>query len=452
MSLLDLVEKDEPLTVSQYTARMKGLLEREVPPCWVMGEVSNLRRQGSGHLYFSLKDQGAQLPAVMFRGNAVNLSFELTDGMLVVAFGEISVYAPHGRYQLIVRAMQASGEGKLYREFERLKSKLRDEGLFDAERKRSLPLLPLRLAVVTSPTGAALQDFLRVLKRRGWIGRLSIFPVKVQGEGSSKEIVEAVEMANHGERFDLMALIRGGGSIEDLWSFNEEKVVRAVAASAIPTLSGVGHEIDYTLCDFACDQRAETPSGAAEMISSLYSDTVSRLDETKRALDQIVDQRVESLKTSLVSQSTRLAAQSPVSALEKAFLRIDELDARFRSVARSEFQRIKDHLTRSKIRFSQIDLRTSLRDRADIVSDLALRIHNRVDAYLTETRQRARIAAAKLGAMSPQATLSRGYAMLENSKGELVTRASEPEIGDRLVARMSDGELELETRGKREYK
>jgi exodeoxyribonuclease VII large subunit len=259
-------------SVSDFTRRIKAVLESQVRPGWVRGEVSNLRVQASGHVYFSLKDAGAQLSAVMFRGDASRQDVKLRDGIQVLLYGEISVYEARGNYQLIVRAVIEDGVGRLQREFEALKQRLAAAGLFAAENKVALPAMPRTVGFITSPSGAAVQDFVRILIRRGWRGRVVVLPAKVQGEGAAAEMVEMLRLACNpaacGVAFDLLVIGRGGGSLEDLWAFNEEALVRAVAACPLPIISAVGHEIDFTLCDFAADVRVETPSAAAELISS----------------------------------------------------------------------------------------------------------------------------------------------------------------------------------------
>jgi exodeoxyribonuclease VII large subunit len=267
------------LQVSQLTRLIKGQLEGQFKQVWVQGEVSNLRRQSSGHVYFSLKDAGSQLPCVLFGRDAQRQSFQLEDGMELLLFGDLSVFEPHGRYQLITKIAIQSGEGRLQIEFERLKKKLAEEGLFDASSKKNIPILPRRIAVITSPSGAAVRDFLRILRRREYGGEVVLFPARVQGKGAAEEVTAMLKHAAASKGFDLIVITRGGGSIEDLWAFNEELLARAVAACPLPVISAIGHEIDTVLTDYAADQRAETPSAAAELISSLYLDAKQRLED-----------------------------------------------------------------------------------------------------------------------------------------------------------------------------
>lgn len=443
MALEDLFDDVPRVSVSQYTAAIKKALEKRIPPAWVIGEVSNLRSQASGHLYFSLKDAGAQVPAVMFRGQASRLKFELRDGMQVLAFGEISVYEPHGRYQLVVRELEESGEGRLHKEFERLKRKLSEEGLFDSDRKRALPVLPLRVAIVTSPTGAALQDFARILKRRGWGGRLRVHPVRVQGAGAAEEIDSAIRFVNELESDDLIVIARGGGSIEDLWAFNEERVARSVFESRIPIVSAVGHEIDFTLGDFAADARAETPSGAAEMISTAYIETIDRLELARSELDDLAATRLVELKGELRMSQQMLKAASPMGVVERAFLSIDELRARFLSAYRGSVSERRDRFRELERRLADQDVAFSLRGWNDSLDGLERRMELRLSERLVSLRGRLDVLGASLRAMSPQATLDRGFALLEDERGGAVTDVGATHEGARLKATVRDGSLSV---------
>ena len=297
-----------PISVTEFTRRVKNLLEGSMGACWVKGEVSNLRIQPSGHVYFSLKDAGAQLSAVMFRMQAARQTVKLRDGLQVVALGDVGVYEARGQYQLVVRTLVDDGVGALQREYEALKRRLSEEGLFDAARKKPLPQMPGTVGFVTSPTGAAVQDFLRILIRRGWRGRVVVLPAKVQGEGAAAEMVAMLGLAGTLGIFDLIVIGRGGGSIEDLWAFNEEILVRAVAACPVPTISAVGHEIDFTLCDFAADLRAETPSAAAELVSSEFVRFAERTESAGEAISSAVSQAMGALEGAPVPRALAPAA------------------------------------------------------------------------------------------------------------------------------------------------
>jgi exodeoxyribonuclease VII large subunit len=336
---------DRVESVSEFTRRVKTLLESGLRPTWVRGEVSNVRAQASGHVYFSLKDAGAQVSAVLFRGDAARQTVKLRDGLQVVVYGEVSVYEARGQYQLIVRAVIEDGVGRLQREFEALKKRLADEGLFEAARKRALPELPATVGFITSPTGAAVQDFLRILMRRGWRGRVVVLPAKVQGEGAAAEMVTMLTLAQELGIFDLLVIGRGGGSLEDLWAFNEEPLVRAVAACTVPVISAVGHEIDFTLCDFAADVRAETPSGAAELISSHFVAAMERAVQAREALRETATAAVERARERLDHARSRLRLLSPTAQVEQGQLRLDDLTNRLGSALRTAVQVKRQRLT-----------------------------------------------------------------------------------------------------------
>lgn len=441
--LEDLFDDIPRVSVTKYTAAIKKALEGRIPPAWVIGEISNLRKQSSGHLYFSLKDAGAQVPAVMFRAQSSRLGFEPRDGMQVLAFGEISVYEPHGRYQLLVREMKESGEGRLFKEFERLKRKLADEGLFANELKKPLPLLPLRVAIITSPTGAALQDFIRILKRRSWGGLLHIFPAKVQGAGSADDIEAAIRYVNEVGGYDLLVVSRGGGSIEDLWSFNEESVARAVFDSSIPVVSGVGHEIDFTLSDFAADVRAETPSAAAEMISSSYLEAVNRLNEARDDLHERAVSAVAEFRSSLEGVRKDLKASSPSALLERSFLRIDEMGTRFASAYREAIYERRDTLREIERRFASREVASKVVGLRERLDRLERRLGNSLGEQVASLRSRLDLTGATLKAISPEATLQRGYSILQDAQGRPLFSVEGSKPGDSLRAALSDGSLEL---------
>src|SRR6266403_1471667 len=277
------------LSVTELTHRVKDLLEERFPSVWVEGEISNVRSPSSGHIYFTLKDSGAQLAVVLFRGVAVKVGFKLKDGLQVIAFGDISVYEKSGQYQLVARRLLPKGLGALQLAFEELKQRLAKEGLFDSARKKPIPALPQRIGLVTSPTGAAIRDFLNIIGRRFPNVHIIIHPVRVQGEGAAQEIADAIDEFNalHASRrlpLDVLIVTRGGGSLEDLWAFNEEVVARALARSNIPTISAVGHEIDFTIADFVADLRAPTPSAAAELVVKSKDEYCALMREYEKRL------------------------------------------------------------------------------------------------------------------------------------------------------------------------
>jgi exodeoxyribonuclease VII large subunit len=410
---------DRVESVSEFTRRVKTLLESGLRPGWVRGEVSNLRAQASGHVYFSLKDAGAQLSAVLFRGDAVKQSVKLRDGLQVVVYGEVSVYEARGQYQLIVRAVIEDGVGKLQREFEALKQRLADEGLFAPERKRAIPELPVTVGFITSPTGAAVQDFLRILTRRGWRGRVVVLPAKVQGEGAAAEMVAMLATAQALGIFDLLVIGRGGGSLEDLWAFNEEALVRAVAACALPVISAVGHEIDFTLCDFAADVRAETPSAAAELISSHFVAALERAERACEAMVGALDGAVERARERLDHARSRLRLLSPVAQIEQGQLRVDDLANRLGSALRAAVQGKRQAFSEMQTQWQ----RCSPETRVQLESHRLLSLWKRLQAA------------------SPASVLNRGFAIVRDEAGRPVGRKAGVRSGQRLQTEFKDGIL-----------
>jgi exodeoxyribonuclease VII large subunit len=411
-------------SVTEFTRRVKQVLEGGIQPGWVRGEVSNLRAQSSGHIYFSLKDAGAQLSAVLFRGDAVRQTVKLRDGLQVVVFGEVSVYELRGQYQLIVRLLVDDGLGRLQREFEALKARLTAEGLFAAERKKKIPTMPLTVGFVTSPTGAAAQDFVRIIRRRKWCGRVVILPAMVQGPGAAGEVIAMLKLAEQLKIFDLLVVGRGGGSIEDLWTFNEEAVVRAVAACGLPTISAVGHEIDFTLCDFAADLRAETPSAAAELITSHFVQCAERVRQVDEALFTLLSGGVRQAAAALDHARSRLRLLSPTAQVERGFLRLDDLANRLGAALRHSTQRRRQQM---------IDLRNQLarhspEQRVQLESQKLLSLWKRLQAA------------------SPASVLNRGFVIMRDEKGKPVTRRAQVKPGS-LSAEFADGALKVRPEG-----
>ena len=414
-------KSDQVVSVSEFTRKVKALLESGIRLGWVRGEVSNLRAQASGHVYFSLKDADASVSAVLFRGDAARQTVKLRDGQQVVVYGEVSVYEARGQYQLIVRAVIEDGVGRLQQEFERLKRQLADEGLFAAEKKRLIPMMPATVGFITSPTGAAVQDFMRILTRRGWRGRLVVLPAKVQGEGAAAEMVAMLELAQELEIFDLLVIGRGGGSLEDLWAFNEEPLVRAVAACTVPVISAVGHEIDFTLCDFAADVRAETPSGAAELISSHFIDGAERAGRAADAMAAAGTGAVERARERLDHARSRLRLLTPAAQIEQGFLRLDDFSNRLSAALRSMVQRRSQQLGEIRARLAQ----ASPERRVQLGSHQLLSLYKR------------------LHAASPASVLNRGFAIVRDEQGRPVSRRAGVKAGQRLSNEFSDGSVKV---------
>jgi len=408
-------------SVTEFTREVKDLLEGGIRPGWVRGEVSNLRAQASGHVYFSLKDAGAQLACVLFRGDAARQSVALRDGLQVLVYGEISVYEARGQYQLVVRALIEHGAGRLQQELEKLKQRLAAEGLFEVARKKPVPLLPRTVGFITSPTGAAVQDFIRILQRRGWTGRLVVLPAKVQGDGAAAEMTAMLHQAGALEIFDLLVIGRGGGSVEDLWAFNDEALVRAVAACRVPVISAVGHEIDFTLCDFAADVRAETPSGAAELISSNYLACTERLASAADSLAATADDAFGRAREKLDHARSRLRLLMPTAAIEQSYLRLDDLGNRLGSALRSAVQLRRESLSVVHSRLAG----ASPAKRVQEESHRLLALWKRLESA------------------SPASVLRRGYVIVRDAQGRPVARAQGLEPGRPLVNEFHDGRVQV---------
>ncbi len=404
-------------SVSAFTRRVKTVLESGVRPGWVRGEVTNLRAQASGHVYFALKDAGAQLSAVLFRGDAARQTVKLREGVQVVVYGEVSVYEARGQYQLIVRVVIEDGVGKLQREFEALKARLAAEGLFAAERKRAMPAMPACVGFVTSPTGAAVQDFLRILRRRGWRGRVVVLPAKVQGEGAAAEMAAMLALAQELGIFDTIVIGRGGGSLEDLWAFNEEVLVRAVVACAVPVISAVGHEIDFTLCDFAADVRAETPSAAAELISSEFVACAERTEQAYEAMRTLLESAVARAGERLDHARSRLRLLSPGGQIEQGFLRLDDFSNRLGAALRAAVQTHRQHLADARARLAHASPQTRVEQESQRLLSLWKRLQ----------------------AASPASVLHRGFVIMRDEAGTPVARRDAVRAGQALTAEFADG-------------
>ncbi len=409
-------------TVSGLTAEIKGTLEARFPEVWVKGEVSNARRQSSGHWYFTLKDDGAQVSGVLFRGEAARSTVTLRNGMEVTGFGRVNVFEPRGVYQVVFRTVMDSGLGRLQQAFEALKRKLADEGLFDPSRKRPLPPLPSTIGFVTSPTGAAVRDFVSILRRRDWRGQLIVLPVRVQGREAAPEIARMVRWAGGAGLFDLLVVGRGGGSLEDLWPFNEEEVVRAVAECSLPTISAVGHEIDYALTDFAADARAETPSAAAELVSSAFVALAERVQVLADDFEAALENRLERMRQRLELAGSRLRRHSPELRLENAWLRLDDARARLRQTLAEGVRIRREHFAEAVVGLRAVSPEFALRMRRERLTQLGHRLEN----------------------LGVERILRRGFAILWDEEGNPVTSKAAAETHARLSAQLRDGRVKLD--------
>jgi exodeoxyribonuclease VII large subunit len=413
--------------------------------------VSNLARPASGHLYFSLKDEAAQVRCVMWRSTALKLAVSPRNGQQLLLRARLSVYEPRGEYQLVVEYAEEAGEGALRRRFEALKAKLRDEGLFAEAAKRPLPRLPRRIGVVTSPSGAAVRDILHILKRRFPAVPVIIYPTPVQGDGAAAKIAAALATASRRAECDVLILARGGGSLEDLWSFNEEVVARAIRASEIPVVSGVGHEVDFTIADFAADLRAPTPSGAAEMVVPDALEWLRRLNKDSGRLRNAMQRQLGALAQKLDWQRRRLAATHPGNRLRQHQQRLEELDGRLRRAAESAITTRQRRLAHAgAVLIAQSPARRVQAAQAR-VDGLQRRLHTTTRHQLQTLRARVETAGHALHTVSPLATLQRGYAIATDPRdGTILRDAGQLAVGDRLELRLARGRVEAEVTATRD--
>lgn len=428
------------LTVSELTSLVRTSIESAFPDLWLEGEISNLRMPGSGHVYCTLKDESSQIRAVLFRSSALRVRFTLQEGMQVIVRGRLTVYEPRGEYQIVLDAVEPKGIGALQLAFDQLKERLGAEGLFDQSRKKILPAFPRTVGVITSLTGAAIRDILSVLQRRWPTLHVIIAPVQVQGEGAGRQIADALALLNEQGAAEVIIVGRGGGSLEDLWSFNEEVVARAIAASRIPVVSAVGHEVDITLADFAADHRAPTPSAAAEAVVPVLAEVVERLRELTVRTGQAM------VRHSLI-EHRRLDAN--VRGLSQIRFRIQE-----------ESQRTDETTDRLKILVAQrfVASREVVRDRQRDLAGLSpmllvkrglamvpqfmKRLERQMAVLIEHRRRQIESTVAQLNNLSPLAILGRGYSILSRAQdGAILRRAKDVQAGEEIVARLSQGQL-----------
>ncbi|MBX7158472.1 MAG: exodeoxyribonuclease VII large subunit [Verrucomicrobiae bacterium] len=417
------------LTVSELTRQIRDLLEDRLGSVWVKGEISNFRRQNSGHCYFTLKDVSAQLSAVLFKGIVSTIPFEPKDGQQVALFGEITVYELQGKYQIIVRQMMPQGLGDLQQRFEALKKKLLAEGLFSAERKKLLPRYPSRVAIITSPTGAAIQDMLNILKRRAPQLQLFLYPVRVQGNESAQEISQALQQLSRWHQkktlsLDAIILARGGGSLEDLWSFNEEIVARAIAACPIPTISGVGHEVDFTIADLVADLRAPTPSAAAELLIQDRQEILKSITKHHFVLQRALQHQLTQLRLHLNRCAKSTVFRDPVRIIALFQQRIDDLAEKLSQAPRLAAQQKRYEL---QTQISVLEQYSPTRLIPIFFSQL-------------------KALAAKLELLNPLHTLERGFALIKTPEGKLVRSSRQLTPEDSFQVQMRDGTIDAKVK------
>lgn len=457
-SLIPLEQKGDRkvYSVSELTFTIKGVLESRFDSIWVTGEISGLRIQSSGHYYFTLKDEGAQIQCVLFKGVRGVERNKIADGRKVTLQGDLGLYAQRGHYQLIVREVQEDGVGKLAVEFEKLKQRLNAEGLFDEKRKKLLPICPRKIGIVTSPTGAALQDILRVLSRGDFDqGRLVVdvilAPSKVQGEGAAEDIVKGIERLNRyhlllekesGKGLDLILVTRGGGSAEDLWCFNEEIVARAIAASELPVISAVGHEIDFSISDFVADFRSPTPTAAAELIVRSVLDVHKELLDSLRKMSTHISWQIRNAVDELRSLVRHLRLLSPQRRVEDARIRLDDLQIVMQRLLKDGIEMRSLELRYIKDRFCVLRPQNNCERGWEEVEKLKQGLSNRWTEYLKANHQRLDMLRNTLLLLDPEANLRRGYSITRDAtSGAVIRNAAQVISGQKLVTRVAEGEI-----------
>lgn len=451
-SLFDEAER-RPVSVSELTAAIRGTLEKRFASVWVEGEISNFRAHSSGHWYFTLKDEFAQLRSACYRSSNQRIRFRPEDGLQVRARGRLSVYEPKGEYQLIVEALEPVGAGALQLAFEQTKARLQAEGLFAQAVKRAIPLFPRRVGVVTSASGAAIRDILNVISRRTRTVHVLFAPARVQGEGSAREVARAIKFLNdfHARALsqgrtdagiDVIIVGRGGGSIEDLWAFNEELLARAIRASAIPVISAVGHETDFTIADFVADLRAPTPSAAAEIVAAHEAQLCSLLETLTANLARSIRFRVSGSRNDVQELALSPAFDAVVARLRDAMTTTDEAEHRLQTAIISNLQRVQRRLGAAAHSLTPAQLRSAVTAaRTRFVSLIKTRDAS-ITMRLEAARQKLGVAAAALDAMSPLKVLERGYAIAHDAEGGVVREASTTAVGDALRVRLWKGALD----------
>jgi exodeoxyribonuclease VII large subunit len=431
-------------TPSSLNRQVRVVLETALPSLWIEGELSNVSRPASGHLYFTLKDAKAQVRCAMFKPRSGWLPFKPADGALVLARARVGLYEPRGEFQLIVEHMELAGEGVLRRQFEELKSRLEAEGLFDQERKRALPTLPRRIGIITSATGAAVRDVLHVLARRFPLVEIEILPVPVQGKDAPAAIIAMLEAAGRSARHDVLLLTRGGGSLEDLWAFNDEALARTIARCPIPVVSAIGHEVDFSISDFVADLRAPTPSAAAEILVPDRDALLRSLKQHGERLRLRMRRRLESISQRADHLVTRLNLQRPAARLARGEDRLQRLAARLRLIAQRDIERRHARLAHARARIHAQDPVRTLPATAARTRAMLARLHGATRHLLDQRKARTDELGRALHVISPLATLARGYAVLiDESSGQLVRRCRQVQPGTRLRGILSDGRLRL---------
>jgi len=435
-------------TVSDLTARVRDLLAKNFTNIMVQGEISNCRPAASGHIYFTLKDDRAQIRCVFFKQQQRGMKFRPEDGLKVSVRGSVSVYEARGEYQIYVESLEPLGRGALQLAFEQLKKQLEAEGLFDAARKKPLPMLPTRIGLITSPTGAAVRDVVRILTRRFPNVHLTLYPVRVQGEEAAEEIIEALGYFNRKHAADVILLVRGGGSIEDLWSFNEEKVARAIAACQIPVISGVGHETDFTIADFVADVRASTPSAAAELVVQTRREFDKHVADLRDTLDGLIHYRLLEFSRRVHELAGRRGFRRPHDLLRQRRQRADELTSRLALGLRARLEFSRKRFTAAHLRISSFDFRVKMAALRLRLEKRTLDLGVRGERFLRLKRERWERLSVQLEERSPLQVLERGYAIATDAAGNILRDEGQVSVGDEVKIQLRRGRLQTEVKDK----
>lgn len=428
------------LTVSALTKQIRSTLEQAFPLLWVEGEISNLRHPSSGHQYFTLKDQASQIRAVLFRSQVEQLKFALQDGLEVYVFGRLSVYPPRGEYQLLLEAVEPKGIGALQLAFLQLKAKLEEEGLFDPFRKKSLPRYPQHIGLVTSPFGAAIHDLLTIMHRRWPLARILIAPVAVQGDGAAGQLVEAIRTLNAMNLLDVLVVGRGGGSLEDLWAFNEERVVRAIASSRLPVISAVGHETDVTLADLAADFRAPTPSAAAELTVPDCATVTHHLDHCRVRLERSMRAGISARTV----KAQRLAKKLPEPrlVLGQFAQQVDELERQLHAKMKHWFRNVHVRLLYHQSAIWERNPLVGIHRQQMALVERKTRLVQGMAGSLSKRKHHLELWVSQLNQLSPLAVLARGYSILYKARdGTIVKTSTDVSVGELVSAKLHEGEL-----------
>ena len=437
------------LTVSDLTKQIRACLEGKFGSLWIEGEISNLRCPSSGHYYFTLKDQQSQIRSVLFRSQAMRLTFRIEDGLEVLVKGRVSVYEPRGEYQLLLEAVEPKGIGGLQLAFKQRQAQFEAEGLFDDSRKRSLPSHPRKIGLVTSPSGAAIHDFVTVLRTRWPLAQILLAPVAVQGPEAAPQISSAIRSLNKEGKLDVIVVGRGGGSLEDLWAFNEEPVVRAIAASRLPVVSAVGHETDVTLSDLVADWRAPTPSAAAKDVAPDWNEVHQHLSHCRVRLERTLQSMLAVRRTNVLAMSRRLP--EPRLVMGQFAQRIDELERRMSESLRKRFQGLQVSLLQHQAIVWEHNPLAEIQRRHQRVYDLKNSLERNLSAFHLKKRHGLQIMASQLQQISPLKVLGRGYSIVQRLKdGKVLKKSSDIRVGESVKARLSEGEVICSVQGVKE--